>query len=452
MHVRVPRRGRSSTAVLAFLVSTTLIHAQDALAPSSPTRPDLKVGGFVNGSDERAAFTKDELIVRFRSEVDPEFLRHVGEVLGFELADRGRNGAFEVLRVPAELVDVWATWLAAQPEVELVERNALCHTTAAPNDPLYAPYQWNFLNRGALSNGRVSNHGVQAEAAWPTSTGSSVVVAVVDTGVAYETYGGFAQAPDLAGRSFVSPYNAITGTTHANDDNGHGTHVAGTIGQSTNNGLGVAGIAYGCSIMPVKVLNSAGSGSHAQIANGITWAADHGAKVINLSLGGSTGSTTLSNAITYAWGRGVVICAATGNTGRSGVSYPARYTNCIAVGATRFDGNRSGYSTYGTGIDVVAPGGDTSVDQNGDGYGDGILQQTFATGAPTTFSYYFFQGTSMATPHVAAIAALVIAHRPTYTNTQVRSAIESSCQDRGSAGYDTRYGNGLVDAAAALTR
>lgn len=443
---------RIALAVLSSLCSIAGLTAQDVVAPVAPKHPDLVVRGFANAETERPAVTADELIVRFRSVVDPEVLREVCAIVGIEHADRGLDGAFEVLRVPADQVEVWLAWLDAQPEIELVERNPLCHTTVAPNDPYYAPYQWNFLNRGALSNGRVSNNGVQGEAAWPTSTGSGVVVAVVDTGVAYETYSTFAIAPDLVGRTFVSPYNAINGSTHANDDNSHGTHVAGTIGQVTNNSLGVAGLAYNCSIMPVKVLNSAGSGSHSQIANGINWAANNGAKVINMSLGGSTGSTTLQSAVDYAWSRGVVICAATGNTSRSGVSYPARYTNCIAVGATRFDGNRARYSTYGTGIDVVAPGGDTSVDQNGDGYGDGILQQTFASGAPTSFSYYFFQGTSMATPHVAAIAALVRAYRPTYTNTQTRSAIETSCVDRGKAGYDTTYGYGLVDAATALTR
>src|SRR5262249_6497604 len=149
------------------------------------------------------------------------------------------------------------------------------------------------------------------------------------------------------------------------------------------------------------------SGQHTWIANGITWAADHGASVINMSLGGSVGSVTLQNAVVYAAAHDVVLCAAAGNTGRAGVQYPARYTECIAVGATRFDGARAQYSTTGTGIDVVAPGGQTNRDQNHDGFGDGILQQTFAPGAPTSFAYYFFQGTSMATPHVAATAALV---------------------------------------------
>ena len=240
-------------AVLSFATLSSVAWAQDEVRPAAPQLSDLHVRGFANDADAVPALTADELIVRFRSTIDVESLRTICALVGIEHVDRGLGGSFDVLRVPARSVDTWNAWLASQPEVELVERNPLAHTTAAPNDPLYAPYQWNFLNRGATSNGRVSNFGVQAEAAWPTSTGANVVVAVIDTGVAYENYGAFVQAPDLAGRSFVSPYNAITGTTHANDDNGHGTHVAGTIGQSTNNSLVVAGIAYGCSIMPVKV-------------------------------------------------------------------------------------------------------------------------------------------------------------------------------------------------------
>lgn len=397
--------------------------------------------------------SKDRIVVRFGKEADEATVAQLAQKVGLEVVDRGLHGEFVVFRTAPDLVDAWIGWFQDQPGIVYAERDPFAHTAVAPNDTFWTTYQWNMYNAGALSNGRVSNYGVQAEAAWDAgATGSGVVVAVIDTGVAYENFGAFTAASDLVGRAFVSPYDAVAGDGHPNDENGHGTHVSGTIGQVTNNGSGCAGIARNCTIMPVRVLNAAGSGTLTQIANGITWAADHGAGVANMSLGGSSGSTALSNAVNYASGLGVVLCAATGNTGRSGVSYPARYTPCIAVGATRFDGNRPRYSTTGTGIDVCAPGGDTSVDQNGDGYGDGILQQTFASGAPTSFGYYFFQGTSMATPHVAAIAALVKSVRPGYTAAQIRSAIETSCRDRGAAGYDTTYGFGLVDAATAITR
>ncbi len=411
--------------------------------------PAIHTGGFVNGSASRASLTPDRVIVRFRGAVDVRSVSALALGAGVELVDQGRNGEFHVFRCEPALVDVMVAWFAEQPGVEYAERDGLVHTTVAPNDT-YWSLQWNFFNAGAPSGTSVSNWGVNGEAAWSTTAGANITVAILDTGVAYENFGSFQTAPDLVGRTFVSPLDAVAGDGHPNDENSHGTHVAGTIGQVTNNSLGCAGLAHACSIMPVRVLDASGSGSHAQIANGLTHATANGAKVVNMSLSGSTGSTTLSNAVTSTANAGLTICAAAGNTGRKGVQYPALYSQCIAVGATRFDGTKPRYSTTGTGLDVMAPGGDTSVDQNGDGYADGILQQTFASGAPTSFGYYFFQGTSMATPHVAAIAAMVrAAHGPGYTAAQVRAAIENTCRDRGTVGYDQTYGFGIVAAAAA---
>ncbi|MGE3172584.1 MAG: S8 family serine peptidase [Planctomycetota bacterium] len=440
---------------LAFASIVCAASAQDAAqvqVPQTPV-PQVHVRGFANGDKTAVTLSRDRIVVRFHKATEAAAIDRLAQDLGLDVVDRGRHDEFVVFRTDADLADGWIRWFAAQPGVDYAERDAVAHTATAPNDSFWATYQWNMYNQGALSNGVASNFGIQAEAAWDAGArGAGVVVAVVDSGVAYENFGGWAAAPDLVGRAFVSPYDAVTGDGHPNDENGHGTHVAGTIGQVTNNGTGCAGVARDCTIMPVRVLDASGSGAHSWIANGITWSADHGAQVINMSLGGGSGSTTLSNAVTYAANAGLTICAATGNTGRSGVQYPARYTACIAVGATRFDGRRPRYSTYGSGIDVVAPGGDVTVDQNGDGFGDGVLQQTFDPAAPGTFAYYFFQGTSMATPHVAAVAALVRSVRPGYSAAQVRSAIESSCRDLGRSGYDTTYGNGLVDAATAITR
>lgn len=442
---------RKLSAWITLLSAASTLLGQE-LMPARPA-PGLMVKGFANGAAPKPMMTKDRIVVRFADAVDGDALRAAAKGLGLELVDRGLNGSFEVFRCDPALTDAWVQWLNAQDGVDYAERDPLGHTQVAPTDPLWAPFQWNFYNQGALSNGRASNFGIRAEGAWATATGTGAVVAVVDTGVAYETFGAFAPAPDLVGATFVFPYDAVTGDGHPNDENGHGTHVAGTIAQRTNNGVGVAGVAYNCSIMPVRVLDATGSGSFTWIANGITWAANNGAHVINMSLGGTTGSTTLQNAVVYADGRNVVICAATGNTGRQGLGFPAAYTQCIAVGTTRFDGTKPRYGTFGTGIDVCAPGGDTSVDQNADGYGDGILQNTFGSSAtPTTFGYFFFQGTSMATPHVAGVAALVKSAKPLYTKAQIRSAIEGSCTDVGAAGYDTTYGFGIVNASLAITR
>ena len=313
-------------------------------------------------------------------------------------------------------------------DVAYAEPNYIAEAFGVPNDPYYS-YQWHLSQIGL-------------EAAWDISTGSGAVVAVIDTGVA--------QLSDLAGTSFVQGYDFVNNDSNPTDDNGHGTHVAGTIAQSTNNSLGVAGVAYGATLMPVKVLNKSGSGTYADIADAIRYAADNGANVINMSLGGPSPAAYLQDALQYAFNKGVTIVAAAGNDGQNSISYPAAYNDyVIAVGATRFDKARAPYSNYGSGLDVVAPGGDTSVDQNGDGYGDGVLQQTFSS-TPNSPGYYFYQGTSMATPHVAGVAALVISNGNAQTPADVREALQSSAEDLGSAGWDSSYGHGLINAASAL--
>ncbi len=202
--------------------------------------------------------------------------------------------------------------------------------------------------------------------------------------------------------------------------------------------------------MPVKVLDSSGSGYYSDLASGIYWAVDHGAKIINMSLGGIYSSLALIQAVSYAQTKGVSIVAAAGNSGGGTVLFPARYPWCIAVGATRFDGQRAYYSNYGYDLDLVAPGGDLNVDQNGDGYADGVLQQTFAVNQPANFGFWFYTGTSMATPHITGVAALVWAANPTYSASQVRNVLQTTAKDLGTAGRDNYYGYGLVNAAAAL--
>lgn len=280
----------------------------------------------------------------------------------------------------------------------------------------------------------------------------------------------FQKAPDLAGTNFWVNTNEIPGNgidddlntkiddingwdfidndAHPNDDGAHGTHVAGTIAQTTHNNLGVAGAAFNTAIMPVKVLGPAG-GTYQQVADGISYATDNGAKVINMSLGGSSPSLTLENAVNYAYNNGVTVIAACGNSNVPSCDYPARYTNSIAVGATQYNETRAPYSNYGTGLDLVAPGGNTGVDQNSDGQVDGVLQNTFGD-TVQDWGYYLYQGTSMATPHVAGTAALLLAKSPTLTPSQTRNILESTAEDLGSAGYDSTFGWGLIDARAAL--
>jgi serine protease len=301
-----------------------------------------------------------------------------------------------------------------------------------PDDPYYA-HQWHLDQIGMPT-------------AWTRGRGDGAVVAVIDTGVAYRTGGRFMQAPDLGQTAFVEGYDFVDNDAFPDDEHGHGTHVAGTIAQSTNNGLGVAGVAPGVAIMPLRVLDANGSGGWAAIASAIRWAADHDADVINMSLGGGMRSRTVERAINYAHEHGVVIVAAAGNSSGSTVEYPARHDHVIAVGAVRFDRELTFYSCFGEGLDIVAPGGDTRVDQNGDGLPDGVLQNTIAGRDVRRFDYLAWQGTSMAAPHVAGVAALVRASGVTDPD-----AVERVLRDTAEPLGDTQhYASGLVRADSAL--
>ncbi|HSZ81134.1 MAG TPA: S8 family serine peptidase, partial [Polyangia bacterium] len=240
-------------------------------------------------------------------------------------------------------------------------------------------------------------------------------------------------------------------------------HVAGTIAQSTNNERGVAGVAPDVSIMPLKVLTARGSGSVAGIAQAIRWAADHGANVINMSLGGPSPIGTMASAIKYARGKGVVVVAAAGNDGHGRVGYPARYPGVVAVAATQFDESTTFYSNWGPEIDIAAPGGNVRVDQNGDGKPDGVLQHTIVPGNISKQDYLWFMGTSMATPHVAGVVALIMGAGVRGPDAVEALLLETARKPTGRAAdatgradasgrFDDHYGAGLVDAGAALRK
>jgi serine protease len=279
--------------------------------------------------------------------------------------------------------------------------------------------------------------------AWTRNQGEGVVVAVVDTGVT--------PVEDLGGTELVPGWNFVDNSADTRDDHGHGTHVAGTIAQTTHNGVGVAGVAYRAKIMPIKVLSAGGSGSVAGIAEGIQWATDHGARVINMSLGGPFYSQVLAKAVRYAHERGVVVVCAAGNDGRGKVSYPAANAGALAVAATQFDETTTFYSNWGKEISVAAPGGNTRVDQNGDGVPDGVLQNTVTPGNIDKQDYLLFMGTSMASPHVAGVAALLVSagvRDPHVVKTLLEQTAHRPTAYRGKR--DPHYGAGIVDASAAL--
>ncbi len=328
--------------------------------------------------------------------------------------------------------------LASPPSLkECSDEKAGAARPGFPDDPCFA-YQWHLRQIGLPE-------------AWKQGQGRGVVVAVIDTGVS--------QVGDLAKTNFVPGYNFVDNTTDAADDHGHGTHVAGTIAQSTHNGLGVSGVAFGASIMPIKVLSARGSGSMAAIAQAIRWAADHGAHVINMSLGGPFPVGTIHNAVKYARKNGVVVVAAAGNDGRGRVSYPGHYADVMAVAATQFDEATTFYSNWGKTVDIAGPGGNVRVDQNGDGQPDGVLQHTVVPGQTHRQDYLWFMGTSMASPHVAGVAALVVGAgvtNPDAVEAILMSTARTPKPLDGKVAQDERvndhYGAGIVDAQAALAR
>jgi thermitase len=317
----------------------------------------------------------------------------------------------QVINIPRgkalEKVKAYST----HPKVSYAESDFQCEIVGEPDDTYFGE-QWG-LNK------------VKASQAWDIVKGSSTVnIAILDTGIDSDH-------ADLASKIVANANFSNSSTT--DDIYGHGTHVAGIAAAGTNNGIGVAGIGYDSTLMNVKVLSDSGSGYYSWVASGIIWAADNGAEVINLSLGGTSISQTLEEAVNYAWGKGVVIVAAAGNSGTSSPFYPAYYTNCIAVAATDSNDSRPYWSNYGDWVDVAAPGSSiysTTVDG---GYG-------------------YKNGTSMASPHVAGLSALIIplavdSNGNGLLNDDVRNTIEVTADDIGVSGI----GSGRINAYRAVS-
>ena len=431
--------------LLVSLLLLTAVVAVIAMAPrmtQAGPPPPLQTYNPIKPGVKRLVAVPNQVIVKFKKDAPAGSRAQTMSAMGAtEPAKAMALPGYYVVTISAvnkDSVPNTVAALAKDPNVETAQPNYYRYSDATPNDTYY-PYQWNFPK-------------IQMPAAWDVTAGSGITVAIVDTGIAYENYGQYQIAPDLVGATFVLPWNFINNTGHANDDNSHGTHVAGTIAQVTNNNQGCAGVAYLARVMPLKALNSDGVGQDDWVANAIVYAADNGARVINLSLGAESPSLVLEDAVNYAHGKGAVVVAAAGNAGLGSLYYPAGYPNVIAVGAVRYDETKASYSNYGTGLSVVAPGGDLSVDQNNDGFPDGILQNTFDpnTKVPSAFGYWFFQGTSMAAPHVSGVAALILANGSAMTPDQVRLAIQQTAKDLGQPGWDPLYGYGLVQAFAAI--
>ena len=451
MDEQAPKRSRSSWTWLLVLIAI-------GVAWWWFRDPGARKQAQIQSDDPaaQAAIDRDDILVDLKDNASPAQVAAIERSLGIklELVDSNEAVTTQLYRahVAPGTENAIIAALSLNPEVEIAEPDSYVQLDKSemaaaapisathegfPNDPLYNK-QWNLRQIGMPQ-------------AWKLAQGNGVTVAVLDTGVAYENYGKFHQLPDLAGLTFVDPYNFVSNNPHADDDHGHGSHVTGTIAQATNNGIGVAGIALDVKIMPLKVLSASGSGSVAGIGDAIRYAADHGAKVINMSLGGAFPSRVLKKAVEYAHAKGVTVVCAAGNDGRGRVGYPAAYPGAVAVSATQQDEGITFYSNYGKDIDIAAPGGNTT-----DGHGNrnnpdgGILQNTIAIGDPTKDDYFAYMGTSMASPHVAGVAALVVGEGVT-DPAMVEKILKDSARKPTNQQFTAdKYGAGIVDAPKAI--
>jgi serine protease len=417
-----------------------------------------------------APYRSDEVIVRYAEGTSQSQANSALHRTGTAAGETAGPGA-QVLQIrDGQSVHDTVRELGHQAGVSYAVPNYVAHAAGlVPDDPGrgrtpggWQGVQWNFL----------AAVGIDAPDAWTNAAalgapgGRGVTVAVLDTGVAYENRGQFRRSPDFAASTFVPGYDFVDLDRHPDDLNGHGTFIAGVIAEATNNRRNLTGIAYGAKVMPVRVLDSDGLGDAASIGRGIRWAVNRGARVINLSLefDPSTPRSQIPevlNAIAFAHRRGAVVVAASGNEAERAIAYPARAGGVISVGATTEHMCLADYSNTGSGLDLVAPGGGADADIPEDPIhcrpasrpGHDIYQLTFSGSSVRRFGLPSgYQGTSMATPHVSATAALVIAtgilgRRP--TPDAVEKRLEATARDLGTPGYDSRYGYGLLNAAAA---
>jgi subtilisin family serine protease len=339
-------------------------------------------------------------------------LREAGATWAYSLGPGSSTYRIQ-LRTNADIEDV-ARQLASNSGVVHAEPNHIRTLMRSPNDSVI-DQQW------ALRN-------IRAFEAWDVTTGGDITIAVLDTGVS-PTH------PDLRNK-LLPGYDFFNNDADPSDDEGHGTHIAGVAAAESDNGVGVAGVCWGCKILPVKVLGRRGQGDDATIAAGIRWATDQGARIISMSLGGPEDTQALRDAVAYARERNVLIVAASGNGQLDGnaPNYPAAYPEVLAVSATGASDTVTGFSTTGDFVDIAAPG-------------VGVWSTLWARGADT---YGVANGTSAAAPHVAGAAALILSLRPDLRADQVADLLQASADDEGASGRDTETGSGRLNVLRAV--
>ncbi|MFH1566228.1 MAG: S8 family peptidase [bacterium] len=389
-------------------------------------------------AEGKSDFVAGEILVKFKESASPNEVSETHKKLGGRVKETIPGINVQVIDVGGKRVGEIVSAYARNSRVEYVEPNYIA--SALVNDDEFER-QWGLNNTGQQTCNTVGDicvkgtpdADVDAPEAWNITTGSPEVrIAILDSGIDQDH-------PDLMDK--IEANVEFTDSETVNDLYGHGTHVAGIAAADTNNEIGVAGVGYESTLMNVKVLGDTGYGAYSWIAEGIIWAADNGADVINLSLGGPRKSNTLKAAVDYAWGQGVVIVAAAGNSSNTSKTYPGYYDKCIAVAATNNNDVKASFSSYGSWVDVAAPGENVySTFPNHTFY----LQTVYGRSQ----NYDFGNGTSMSTPFVAGIAALVWAENPTLSNQDVRNRIEQTAD--AVAGTGSYWTWGRVNACNAV--
>lgn len=356
-------------------------------------------------------FVADELLVQFNAGISAEKAKGLLHSHGTTTIDENTPIRVRRIKVPEQAREAVKAALAKNPNVSFVENNFIAEENAVPNDPSYTS-QWHLPK-------------ISAPAGWDIETGTTdEPIAIIDSGVD-PTH------PDLSGK-LIAGWNFLTASSDTRDLKGHGTAVAGSAAAGSNNGIGVAGVAWANPIMPLVVSSPTVSASYSNIANAITYAVDMGVRVINISLAGSSSSSTLQAAVNYAWNNGAIVFAAAANYTTSTPYYPAACDNAIAVSATTSSDTLASFSNFGNWIDIAAPGASILTTNTGGGYGS-------------------WSGTSFSSPIAAGLGALIWSVRPELTNAQVVTIMTQNADDLGTAGFDTAFGYGRINVIKSLT-
>ena len=392
----------TSLIIAALIIMFVIIGCGNDV--ENPTSTGDSAGPQLAPANLVGEYAADHFLVEYKAGAN---IRAINAASGVAILDIIPAINVHILRVPrGSTVAEMVSRFNRNPNIIFAEPDYIAHATLTPNDP-YFDQQWGLPK-------------IQAPQAWDITTGDkSVRIAILDTGIDDDH-------EDLASK-IVAKKNFTSSPTH-DDRFGHGTHCAGIAAAITNNDIGVAGNGFDCSLMNGKVLSDTGSGRYSWIARGIVWATFRGAKVISMSLGGPSSSSTLEKAVNFSWRRGLVIAAAAGNDGSSTPSYPAGYENCIAVAATDQNDDKAGFSNYGADwVDVGAPGVD-------------IFSTLPNHGSLLGKDYDYLNGTSMSTPFVAGLAGLLWTTGHGTDNASVRNRIESTCDPIPGTGSDWAHG------------